>query len=134
MTPTPTPPVSPDDLPGLPNDVAPLPTTYTEYRWGWAPKGLVTRRQLRALGLRPGGQQPIGEIRWARGERVAYLYRLAAARPKRTPTPAQLAALAAAMKARRTCAECGRDAGYCLPTDHHLCIDCYYEHHCGRAA
>jgi hypothetical protein len=28
------------------------------YPYHWAPKGLLTVRQLRAQGLRPGGQQP----------------------------------------------------------------------------
>ena len=45
------------------------------YPYHWAPKNLLTRRQLRALGLRPGGQPPIAQILWRRGLRVAYLYR-----------------------------------------------------------
>jgi hypothetical protein len=32
------------------------------YPWRWAPEGLATKRQLRALGLRPGGQEPVGQV------------------------------------------------------------------------
>ncbi|CAL9483282.1 hypothetical protein SUDANB146_03428 [Streptomyces sp. enrichment culture] len=31
-------------------------STLPAYRWRLAPDGLATRRQLRAAGLRPGGQ------------------------------------------------------------------------------
>ena len=34
------------------------------YPYRWAPKGLATIRQLRARGLRPGGQQPAAQILW----------------------------------------------------------------------
>src|SRR6185437_13085584 len=44
------------------------------YPYHWAPKGLLTVRQLRAQGLRPGGQQPAAQIIWRKGKRVAYLY------------------------------------------------------------
>ncbi|WP_405190009.1 hypothetical protein OG473_10160 [Streptomyces anulatus] len=49
------------------------------YRWRLAPDGLATRRQLRALGLRPGGQDPVVEIQRLRRHKpplVAYLYRV----------------------------------------------------------
>ncbi|WP_324608648.1 RRQRL motif-containing zinc-binding protein, partial [Streptomyces sp. NRRL S-1896] len=48
------------------------------YRWHLAPDGLATRRQLRALGLRPGGQDVVAELprpRRRRAPLVAYLYR-----------------------------------------------------------
>lgn len=125
MTPTSTATADPGDLPGLPAEVVPLPSEYTVYRWGWAPRGLLTRRQLRTRGLCPGGHPPVSEIRWRRGNRVAYLYALDAARPQRAASPAQLAALAKAMRARRTCPDCGRDAGYCLPTRYRRCLDCH---------
>jgi hypothetical protein len=101
-----------------------VPTDYPSFRWLCAPVGLGTRRQLTALGLRPGGIQPVARIVWRRGERFADLYPIHAAVPKRTPTPAQLSALAAAMRARRTCQTCGRDAGYCLPRRWTGCLDC----------
>lgn len=97
---------------------------YVDYRWGLAPAGVATRRQLRALRLRPGGADPVARLVWRRGRRWAYLYAVATALPKRTPTPAQLAALAEAMRARRTCPTCGRDAGYCLPRTWTACLDC----------
>ncbi|WP_205314816.1 RRQRL motif-containing zinc-binding protein [Nonomuraea lactucae] len=72
------------------------------YPWKWAPKHLKTRRQLAALGLRPGGQAPVAQIMWRKGGRVAYLYDIARALPKRKPTSKQLAALDKALRARRT--------------------------------
>ncbi|WP_344315621.1 RRQRL motif-containing zinc-binding protein, partial [Fodinicola feengrottensis] len=68
-----------------------------------APEGMATVRQLRARGLRPGGQEIAAQIMWRRGRRVAYLYRIELAKPKRTATPAQLAAIDKALTARRTC-------------------------------
>jgi hypothetical protein len=99
-----------------------------------APPHLVTRRQLAARGLRPGGQPVQGQILWTsatarRGThlRVAYLYDLRFALPKRTPTPAQTAALGKALAARRFCPRCRRDAGYVLPTRYGCCLGCVHE-------
>lgn len=53
--------------------------TVPVYPWRLAPEGLATRRQLRALGLRPGGQEVAAQIerpRRRRGPLVAYLYRI----------------------------------------------------------
>ncbi|MFE0152834.1 RRQRL motif-containing zinc-binding protein [Nonomuraea sp. NPDC059007] len=72
------------------------------YPWKWAPKHLKTRRQLTALGLRPGGQAPVAQILWRKGGRFAYLYDITRALPKRTPTGKQLDALDKATRARRT--------------------------------
>lgn len=106
-----------------------VPTDYPAFRWLCAPVGLGTRRQLAARGLRPGGAQPVARIVWRRGRRWAALYVIHHAVPKRTPTPAQLAALDRAMQARRTCRTCGRDAGYCLPTSWTGCLDCHPDPH-----
>lgn len=99
--------------------------------WRMAPAHLLTRTQLAARGLRPGGQPPAGQIMWRsrraarRGwVRVAYLYDVRLARPKRTPSAAQLAALDRALAARRHCPRCDRDAGYVLPTRIGACLDC----------
>ena len=101
-----------------------VPDDFPAFRWLCAPPGYATRRQLAVLGLRPGGMQPVARIVWRRGERVAYLYPIHLAVPKRAPTPRQLAALDKAMTARRTCPACGRDAGYCLPRRWSGCLDC----------
>ncbi|MFI9789156.1 RRQRL motif-containing zinc-binding protein, partial [Kitasatospora sp. NPDC051984] len=71
--------------------------------WPWrlAGPGLHTRRQLRELGLRPGGQEPAAQIVCRRGARVAYLYRLDLARPVRPMTPGRAAALDRAMAKRQ---------------------------------
>ncbi|MFF1868032.1 RRQRL motif-containing zinc-binding protein [Kitasatospora herbaricolor] len=96
------------------------------FPWRMAPDGYATRRQLRARGLRPGGQQVAAQIlrNTRRGVRAAYLYRLDAARPVRAMTPARWAALAAANRARRICPDCGRDAGYVLPVRYGTCLPC----------
>jgi hypothetical protein len=94
------------------------------YRYRWAPPGLMTRRQLRAVGLRPGGHDPVGEIRWRRGERVAYLYDSARAVPVRPMTPGRARAVAAMLRARRTCPECRREQDYCLPRSLGTCLPC----------
>jgi hypothetical protein len=97
---------------------------FPTYPYRWAPKHLLTVRQLRAKGLRPGGQQPVAQILWRRGRRVAYLYDTRLALPKRTATPAQLAALDAAMRVRRTCPACGTEQPYCIPLSIGTCNDC----------
>ncbi|MEU8810687.1 RRQRL motif-containing zinc-binding protein [Streptomyces violaceoruber] len=82
---------------------------------GPVPKtGLATRRQLRALGLRPGGQNAMPGLSWRNGRRKAYFYRIELALPKRTPTLAQERALDRAMAARQTCPTCRRRYHYCL--------------------
>ena len=96
------------------------------YWWRGAPDGYATRRQLRARGLCPGGQPIAAQVLWAGvgGTRVAYLYRLDLARPKRTPSAAQLRALGAAMRARRTCPNCRRVRPYCIPRSLGECLSC----------
>ncbi|WP_374982807.1 RRQRL motif-containing zinc-binding protein [Streptomyces fradiae] len=99
------------------------------YRWRLAPDGLATRRQLRARGLRPGGQPVAAQLerpRRRRGPLVAYLYRIDLAKPVRPMTPSRAAALQRAMAARRTCPSCRRDAGYCIPPSLGMCVPCAY--------
>jgi hypothetical protein len=94
-----------------------------------APPHLRTRRQLAAEGLRPGGQDVAGQVLWnsrrgGGGVRAAYLYDVRSALPKRTPSEGQRLALAKALKARRICPACHRDAGYVLPRHLGTCLDC----------
>ncbi|MEV7240878.1 RRQRL motif-containing zinc-binding protein [Streptomyces sp. NPDC093248] len=99
------------------------------YRWRLAPDGLATRRQLRAMGLRPGGQDVAAELqrpRRRRGPLIAYLYRIDRARPVRPMTPGRWAALACANRARRICPACRRDAGYVIPTSLGMCSACAF--------
>lgn len=99
--------------------------------WGQAPAGYATRRQLRDAGLAPGGHGPAGRIERRRRRRrdeplFAWLYRIDRCVPKRVPTAAQLVAVGKATAARRTCCDCGRDAGLVLPKVYSgQCIDCY---------
>ncbi|MFC8140319.1 RRQRL motif-containing zinc-binding protein [Streptomyces paradoxus] len=100
--------------------------TLPVYRWRLAPDGYATRRQLRARGLRPGGQDVAAQLerpRRRRGPLVAYLYRIDLAKPVRPMTQARWAALAKANTARRTCR---RDAGYVIPASLGMCAPCAY--------
>ncbi|MGQ7754870.1 RRQRL motif-containing zinc-binding protein (plasmid) [Streptomyces sp. WC2508] len=87
---------------------------FPEFRFRQAPQGLATRRQLRAMNLSPGGHEPVAQLTWRSGRRMAWLYRIDLAKPKRTPTLAQEQALDRAMAARQTCSECGRRYFHCL--------------------
>ncbi|MEU4686792.1 RRQRL motif-containing zinc-binding protein [Streptomyces xinghaiensis] len=106
------------------------------FRWRLAPDGYATRRQLRALGLRPGGQDVAAQLerpRRRRGPLVAHLYRIDAAKPVRPMTPARAAALDAANRARRTCPQCRRDAGYVIPAAPGMCNACAFPDHTAAA-
>ncbi|MFE9481890.1 RRQRL motif-containing zinc-binding protein [Streptomyces spororaveus] len=99
------------------------------FPWRLAPDGLATRRQLRALGLRPGGQDIAGQVLRPRRRRdplTAYLYRVDRALPVRPMTPAKTAALARANTARRICPACRADAGYVIPVSLGMCVPCAY--------
>jgi rubredoxin len=96
------------------------------YPYRWAPQGLLTRRQLTASGLRPGGQCVAAQIIWKhKGKRrIAYLYRADAAKPKRTASPSQLKAIESALRARRTCPTCGTEKDYYISLSLGECNDC----------
>ncbi|WP_037860459.1 RRQRL motif-containing zinc-binding protein, partial [Streptomyces sp. NRRL F-5065] len=71
------------------------------FRWKQAGReNLATRRQLREMGLRPGGQEPVARIECRGGKRFAWLYRIDLAKPKFAMTLAKEAALDKAMAAR----------------------------------
>lgn len=92
------------------------------------PEGFATRRQLRAQGLRPGGQDVAAQILWqsrkSRQPRAAYLYLVELALPVRPMTKRKAEALAKANQARRVCPECGRDAGHIIPKQYGACGRC----------
>ncbi|GGP37256.1 RRQRL motif-containing zinc-binding protein [Streptomyces melanogenes] len=99
------------------------------YHWNLAPDGYATYRQLRARGLRPGGQGVAAQMerpRRHRGPLVAYLYRIDRAKPVRPMTAARWAALAKANAAQRWCPSCRRDAGYRIPRSHGVCGLCVH--------
>lgn len=98
------------------------------FRWRQAGRaGLATRRQLREMGLRPGGQEPAARIECRGGKRYAWLYRLDLAKPKFAMTLAKEAALDKAMAARQTCpGPCGRRYHHCLPLKTlGSCLECH---------
>lgn len=94
------------------------------YPYRCAPAGLATVRQLRAMGLRPGGQSPVAQILWRKATRVAFLYSIQAAKPKRQATDAQLVAICLALVARRTCQTCGLTKPYYIPRRYGCCYRC----------
>lgn len=96
------------------------------YWWRGAPDCYATRRQLRERGLRPGGQPIAAQILWhgVGGTRVAYLYRVDLARPKRTATPRQREAIGRALIARMRCATCRIVRPYFIPRSLGECLDC----------
>ncbi|MFI0769645.1 RRQRL motif-containing zinc-binding protein [Streptomyces sp. NPDC021218] len=101
------------------------------YPWRLAPDGYATRRQLRARGLRPGGQPIAAQVmrrsrRRKSGVSVAFLYRLDLAKQVRPMTPALWRAHDAMMRARRTCPQCSTVADYCIPTSLGVCVTCAY--------
>lgn len=100
------------------------------FPWRLGPDGHATRRQLRARGLRPGGQPIAAQLmrsnRRRGGVQVAYLYRIDRAKPVRPMTSRKWGALALAMLARRTCPNCQRDAGYVIPASLGMCVACAY--------
>ncbi|MFF3316960.1 RRQRL motif-containing zinc-binding protein [Streptomyces sp. NPDC003035] len=103
--------------------------TIPVYRWRLAPEGLATFRQLRTMGLRPGGQPVAAQLerpRRRRGPLVAYLYRIELAKPIRPMTEAKRAALAKANAARQICPNCRRDAGYRIPPSLGMCTPCAF--------
>ena len=90
------------------------------FRWAPPKTEMATRRQLRTMGLRPGGQPVAGQLVWrsklSHGEEVyAWLYLVAKAKPIRPMTPGRAAALDKAMAARQTCPRCGVRFEACLP-------------------
>ncbi|MFD4543567.1 RRQRL motif-containing zinc-binding protein [Streptomyces bauhiniae] len=98
------------------------------FRWKHAGREtLATRRQLRDMGLRPGGQEPVARIECRGGKRFAWLYRIDLAKPKLPMTFAKEAALDKAMAARQTCpGPCGRRYFICLPLKTlGSCLECY---------
>ncbi|GAB3910963.1 hypothetical protein GCM10029964_115790 [Kibdelosporangium lantanae] len=90
---------------------------------------LATYRQLRALGLRPNGQDPVAVlyVRHNASKKVSFasLYLIDQAAPVRPMTPAKWTALAKANQARRICRTCGKDPLYILPTSTHQCWTCW---------
>ncbi|WP_330435516.1 hypothetical protein OIC43_31005 [Streptomyces sp. NBC_00825] len=100
--------------------------TIPTYRQHLAPAGLMTRRQLRAAGLRPGGHDPVAQLRyWRRGWHHAHLYAVDQAAPIRPMTQGRRRTLAAMMRARRTCPDCGTVRDYCIPRSLGCCLPCH---------
>ncbi|RKS06708.1 hypothetical protein DFP74_2351 [Nocardiopsis sp. Huas11] len=103
------------------------------YPWGmaWlADDDMATRKQLSAMGLRPGSSHPVAQLMWRSGRakngvRTAALYRISEALPKQPVTAAKARSLAAAMRARRTCPTCTRVFVYVIPTSLGECPACH---------
>ncbi|MER6736526.1 RRQRL motif-containing zinc-binding protein [Streptomyces puniciscabiei] len=107
-----------------------------EFDRGAVPEGLVTRRQLRDMGLSPGDNDgPVAVLRcklcatrpqWSCTHPTrGFLLRVDLAKPKRIPTLAQERALDQAMAARQTCGACGRRFYICLSKKLGCCLECF---------
>ena len=94
-----------------------------EYKPRTAPDGLATKRQLDAVGLRPGGHDPVAQLVWPGGSWAA-LYDISKAVPKRAMTPGLHRSVDAMLRARRICPGCGEDAGYCISRRLGVCTNC----------
>lgn len=107
------------------NPHAEVPSWY----WRMAPPGYATRRQLREMGLRPGGQDVAGILIKPRSRVRAELFRIDLALPKRTASPAWYAATRNATRARMVCHsahhEGDRALSYIPPRrTGYSCLDC----------
>jgi hypothetical protein len=106
---------------------------FPTYDWKTAPKDLLaTRRQLRAMRLRPGGHDPVAQLRCKDCTgltrvctRPAWLYRVDLALPIRPMTWAKEVALDRAMEARQTCPLCLRRFYGCLSKKLGSCLECH---------
>lgn len=97
---------------------------FPTYRWGDAPRHLMTRRELAAAGKRKNGQSPVAEMRhYVGGWQVAYLYDSRQAAPRRPWTPAKQRAVQAAADAKKVCRSCGDQLTY-VPRDY-TCEPCH---------
>ena len=100
--------------------------TFPVHPWKQAPPGLATRRQLRDMRLRPGGQEPAGRIECRGGKRWAWLYEIDKALPIRPMTWAKEVALDRAMEARQRCPHCCRRYFHCIPLKTlGCCLECH---------
>ena len=85
------------------------------WKWGTAPIGLLTDRQLARERLRINGQDPVGLVVWHRtgcGEQAARLFDVNKAAEIRPMTPGRRRTVEAMLAARRRCSVCGPVAGY----------------------
>lgn len=99
------------------------------FGWGEAPSTLLTATQLRQVGLRRNGQDPVALLvfrhhRPYRREETTELYSVERAAPVRGTECQRRAKVQGALRARRICAECRQDVGYYVPTSTGLCWDC----------
>ncbi|MDH6569471.1 hypothetical protein M2160_004492 [Streptomyces sp. SAI-117] len=108
------------------------------YPWRLAPDRYATRRQLRAQGLRPGGQPIAAQVmrlnRRTSTPRVAYLYRVDRALPVRPMTSRKWGALALAMHARQTCPCCQITFSYCISRRYGMCGLCIDADHASQGS
>lgn len=98
------------------------------WRYGDAPKGLVTKSQLREQHLRRHrGQEPVGYLiyRWTgREPRFTELYRIELALLSRPMSDNWRASIDAMQRAHRTCRECGVEQQKWLPQSTWKCNSC----------
>ena len=97
------------------------------YPYHCAPDGLLTIRQLRDKGLRPGGQDHRrADLVAAQGQTPASPTSTASTSPcpNGTPPPPSWWRSAKALAARRTCPTCRTEKDYYIPRSTGECNDC----------
>jgi DNA polymerase III subunit epsilon len=105
--------------------------------WDVVPPHLKTKTQLNEMGLKPGPDTKKPTVRAycryfvgsgrRREERCYSLFDITEAVKKRTPTEAQLAALAKAQIALRTCKKCGFVVAFRTGLEYGICFNCIAE-------
>lgn len=111
------------------------------WKWGTAPVGLLTDRQLAAERLRTNGQRVVGLIPWRKsgcGVQLARLYDVNQAAEIRPMTPGRRRTVEAMLAARRRCAVCGPVATYTrfgtvAGERHRYCSTHYRDDRCDNA-
>lgn len=99
------------------------------FGWGEAPSTLLTRSQLREVGLRPNGQDPVALLVFRhhkpyRHEETTELFSVELAAPMRGTEQQRRAKVRNALRARRICHTCREDVGYYVPTSTRQCWTC----------
>ncbi|HJQ48291.1 MAG TPA: RRQRL motif-containing zinc-binding protein [Amycolatopsis sp.] len=99
------------------------------FGWGEAPSTLLSRSQLREIGMRPGGADPVALLVFRhhkpyRHEETTELFSVELALPVRGTAAQRRAKVRNALRARRICQTCREDVGYYVPTSTRQCWTC----------
>jgi hypothetical protein len=94
------------------------------FRYGWGPRGLATRRQLRAMNLSPGGQEKYAVLYWALAEGSPGCTGSTSPARSESPAPHSSRAWATHWQPAGCAISAAKTPGYCVPTSEGRCWDC----------